>query len=238
MGVSATSLSNLARAASSTEDTPMRVAIMGAGAAAFAATAFLAENGHECAWSPSGKSTEALPPAPSLISEGKIAGEFRPNVAPSCEAAVIGADAVLIALPANGHKHVMDAMALLLSPGSRSLSPRTPRSAPSTCRVCPPRAAWRCRSSRSARRSCARAVPDRTRSRSRPSAARSTSPPCRDGSPIRARSLPHVVRRSFPCRGRLAHVSLSNVNPQSHMALASPTSPAWRRAKPGGRARI
>lgn len=96
----------------------MRVAIMGAGAAAFAAAAFLAENAHDAVlWSPSGKSTEALAAGAPLVSEGKIAGEFRPGVAPSCEAALVGADAVLIALPANGHKRVMDAMAPLLSPG-------------------------------------------------------------------------------------------------------------------------
>ncbi|WP_449256753.1 NAD/NADP octopine/nopaline dehydrogenase family protein [Bosea sp. (in: a-proteobacteria)] len=96
----------------------MRVAIMGAGAAAFAAAALLAERGHDAVlWSPSGRSTEALAAGAALVSEGKIEGEFRPGVAKNCESALAGADAVLVALPANGHKHVMDAMAPLLRPG-------------------------------------------------------------------------------------------------------------------------
>lgn len=96
----------------------MRVAIMGAGAVAFASAAFLIERGHEAVlWSPSGKSTGALAEGQPLVSEGKVAGEFRPDVAASCEAALDGADAVLVALPANGHKLVFDAMAPALKPG-------------------------------------------------------------------------------------------------------------------------
>ncbi|HEV7256991.1 MAG TPA: NAD/NADP octopine/nopaline dehydrogenase family protein [Bosea sp. (in: a-proteobacteria)] len=96
----------------------MRVAIMGAGAVAFASAAFLIERGHEAVlWSPSGKSTAALATGQPLLSQGKISGEFRPVVAASCEAALAGADVVLIALPANGHKLVMDAMVPLLTPG-------------------------------------------------------------------------------------------------------------------------
>lgn len=95
----------------------MRVAIMGAGAVAFASAALLIERGHEAVlWSPSGRSTTALAAGQPLLSEGKIAGEFRPDIAASCEAALAGADVVLIALPANGHKLVMDAMAPVLAP--------------------------------------------------------------------------------------------------------------------------
>lgn len=94
----------------------MRVAIMGAGAIAFASAAYLIERGHEAVlWSPSGKSTEGLAAGRPLVSEGKVAGEFRPEVASDCGSAVAGADAVLVALPANGHKLVMDAMAPVLA---------------------------------------------------------------------------------------------------------------------------
>jgi len=96
----------------------MRIAIMGAGAIAFASAAFLIERGHEAVlWSPSGKGTTALAAGQPLVSEGKVAGEFRPDVAPNCESALAGADAVLVALPANGHRLVMDAMAPVLKPG-------------------------------------------------------------------------------------------------------------------------
>lgn len=95
----------------------MHVAILGAGAAAFAAAAFLIERGHRATlWSPSGKSTQALGAGAPLAATGKIEGQFRPEIAESCDAAVAVADAVLIALPANGHRLVMDAVAPVLRP--------------------------------------------------------------------------------------------------------------------------
>ncbi|MDF2809596.1 MAG: odh 1 [Microvirga sp.] len=90
----------------------MRVAIMGAGAIAFGSAAFLSANGHTAVlWSPSGKRTEALARGEALISEGKVEGQFHPKIAVTCAHAVADADAILLALPANGHKVVMDAMA-------------------------------------------------------------------------------------------------------------------------------
>lgn len=90
----------------------MKIAIMGAGAIAYASAALLIQNGHEAwLWSPSGRRTAALAKGEPLRSEGVVAGEFKPAIATDCAAALAGADAILIALPANGHKAVMDAMA-------------------------------------------------------------------------------------------------------------------------------
>jgi len=90
----------------------MKVAIMGAGAIAYASAALLIQNGHEgVLWSPSGRRTAALAQGKPLRSEGVVSGEFKPAIATDCASALAGAEAILIALPANGHKAVMDAMA-------------------------------------------------------------------------------------------------------------------------------
>lgn len=86
----------------------MRIAILGAGAVGRANAAYLLTRGHEpVIWSPSGKSAAAFRDGP-LVVEGEIAGEFRPLVADSAEAAMEGAELIVIALPANGHRMVYD----------------------------------------------------------------------------------------------------------------------------------
>ncbi len=47
---------------------------------------------------------------------GALEGEFHPSVAKTCEEALKGAKAVLVALPMNGHRKVMDAAAPHLKP--------------------------------------------------------------------------------------------------------------------------
>lgn len=90
----------------------MRVAIAGAGGIAFAAAAFLIDNGHRpVLWSPSGRRTRDLAAGEALTATGAVAGTYRPEVASSAAELVAGADAVLIALPAYGHRAVMDAIA-------------------------------------------------------------------------------------------------------------------------------
>jgi opine dehydrogenase len=95
----------------------MRVAILGAGAIAYGCAAFLCREGHEpVLWSPSGKRAKALAGGEPLVAKGAVEGRFHPHVAASCEEALRGAAAVLVALPANGHKLVMDAAAPHLRP--------------------------------------------------------------------------------------------------------------------------
>jgi opine dehydrogenase len=96
----------------------MRVCILGAGSVAFGMAAFLAEAGHQpVLWSPSGKGTRALAAGAPLVARKAITGSFAVGAAASAQAAVTGADVVLIALPANGHKSVMEAAAPHLAAG-------------------------------------------------------------------------------------------------------------------------
>lgn len=96
----------------------MKVGIIGAGAVAFGSAAFLAEAGHEARlWSPSGTRTKALADGAPLVSEGVVAGSFHPVVAATCAAALEGADVALVALPANGYRMALEAMAPHLRPG-------------------------------------------------------------------------------------------------------------------------
>ena len=94
----------------------MRVAILGAGAIAFASAALLERNGHTpVLWSPSGKRTAALATTP-LTATGAIEGEFHPVTAATCAEALSGADAVYIAVPGYAHRAVMDALIPHLRP--------------------------------------------------------------------------------------------------------------------------
>lgn len=90
---------------------PMRVGIVGAGSVAFGTAALLHEQRHApMLWSPSGAGTQALKSAP-LRAHGAIEAEFRPRIASSAQELAEENDALVIALPAYGHKTVMDALA-------------------------------------------------------------------------------------------------------------------------------
>ncbi len=95
----------------------MRIAILGAGAIAYGAAAYLIQRGHDpIVWSPSGERTRELAAGEPLVATGALEGEFRPRVASSCADAVSGGDAIFVALPANGHRVVFDAAAPQIKP--------------------------------------------------------------------------------------------------------------------------
>jgi opine dehydrogenase len=95
----------------------MRVAILGAGGIGLATAALLCREGHDpCLWSPSGASTRALTAGAPLIARGAVSGSFRPRVADRCAEAVASAEAVIFAVPAYGHRTVMEAAAPHLRP--------------------------------------------------------------------------------------------------------------------------
>ncbi len=97
---------------------PMQVGIVGAGAVAFATAAFLEQAGHRPKlWSLSGSRTADLAKGSPLIATDAIEGSFRPAVATSARDVVEGADIVFLALPANGHRTAMDAIAPYLAEG-------------------------------------------------------------------------------------------------------------------------
>jgi opine dehydrogenase len=95
----------------------MRVAVLGAGAIGFGGAAFLSERGHDpVLWSPSGRRTVELAVGKPLIATGALEGTFTPRVAGSCEEALADAQAIFVALPANGHRAVFDAAAPHIRP--------------------------------------------------------------------------------------------------------------------------
>jgi len=96
----------------------LRVSILGAGAVAYGAAAFLARAGHDAGvWSPSGTRTEALAAGRPLVARNAIEGSFAVRVAATCADAVADADAVLLAMPANGHRRALEAAAPHLREG-------------------------------------------------------------------------------------------------------------------------
>lgn len=100
------------------ERTGQRVAVIGAGAAGLAAYALLDQRGHApIVFSPSGASTRVFIEGEQLRVIGAIEATIRPTVALSMAEAVEGAEAVLIALPANGHRAIFKALAPLLVEG-------------------------------------------------------------------------------------------------------------------------
>lgn len=95
----------------------MKVAIVGAGSIAFGTAAFLEKQGHAVTlWSPSGERTKALAKGEALTASGAVEGTFHPAVATSPEQLLAGAEAIVIALPAYGHKHVFDRIAPFVTP--------------------------------------------------------------------------------------------------------------------------
>lgn len=96
----------------------MRVAVLGAGSIAYGTAALLSSLGHRPAlWSPSGRSGGSLARGEPLTATGKLEGQFSVDMVASAAEAIAGADAVLFALPANGHRAVMDAAAPHLATG-------------------------------------------------------------------------------------------------------------------------
>ncbi len=108
----------------------MNVAIIGAGAIALGSAALLEAAGHCAAvWSPSGRGTTVLASAGVLEYAGVIGGRAHPCVITDL-AELAGFDVVLIAVPANGHRAVMESLAphlgthhTVIVSGALSLSP-------------------------------------------------------------------------------------------------------------------
>src|SRR5260370_988447 len=96
-------------------DCPVQVAILGAGAIAYGNAALLCRNRNDVTlWSPSGQRTATLATGAPLVATGAVAGHFHPRIAASCADALSGAEAVVVAVPGYGHRHVLDAAAPFL----------------------------------------------------------------------------------------------------------------------------
>ncbi|MCW5262512.1 NAD/NADP octopine/nopaline dehydrogenase [Verminephrobacter eiseniae] len=85
----------------------MRITVIGAGNIGLAVAAHACHHGHDTTlWSPSGAGTAALAAGQPLRYAGAIEGQARPGVASDLPAAVRDADVVYIALPATAHAGV------------------------------------------------------------------------------------------------------------------------------------
>jgi opine dehydrogenase len=86
----------------------MKIGIAGAGGIGFASAAWLSHAGHAvCIWSPRGCTADGLRAGP-LRSSGVLETQARVEVADSAQALCGSADVLLLALPVNGHRAVMD----------------------------------------------------------------------------------------------------------------------------------
>ena len=95
-----------------------RVGIAGAGSIAMGTAAFLHSRGHDpMLWSPSGNGTAALAAGDDLAASGQVEISFSPRIAASAEELAKSNEVLIIALPAYGHKAVMDAVAPHVSSG-------------------------------------------------------------------------------------------------------------------------
>ncbi len=90
----------------------VKVGIAGAGSVAMGTAGLLHDYGHDpMLWSPSGQGIAALAGGGTLVAHGAIDAAFRPRLAADAEGLVRDNDVLVLALPAYGHKAVMDLMA-------------------------------------------------------------------------------------------------------------------------------
>lgn len=95
-----------------------RVGIVGTGGVASGYAAFLASNGHDVAlWSPRGKSVSNAEAEGTLVAVGALEAECHPMLSTSAGELSEFSDVLIIAVPAFGHKMVMDALAPHIRPG-------------------------------------------------------------------------------------------------------------------------
>jgi opine dehydrogenase len=86
----------------------MNIAVIGAGNIGFAAAAYFCHHGHDVTiWSPSGASTRELGAGRPLRYAGVIEGVATPRVAQALAEAIAGAEVVFVALPGNAHGAVL-----------------------------------------------------------------------------------------------------------------------------------
>lgn len=98
----------------------MRVAIIGSGGIGRGYAAYLTTQGREpVLWSPSGAAQADFAGNADLAVTGKIEASLPLAIAAGCAEALAGANAVIVAVQANGFKTVLDAMAPHLVAGQR-----------------------------------------------------------------------------------------------------------------------
>ncbi|MVA27090.1 NAD/NADP octopine/nopaline dehydrogenase family protein (plasmid) [Agrobacterium vitis] len=94
----------------------MKVGIAGTGAIAMGYAAFLMKNGHAVqVWSPSGRGAAGLSAGVPVTITGAIDGDFLPGACKN-KAELTDSDVIILALPAYGHRMVIDSIAPHIKP--------------------------------------------------------------------------------------------------------------------------
>jgi opine dehydrogenase len=200
----------------------MRVAILGAGAIAFASAALLERNGHTpILWSPSGTRTAALAAGASLIATGAVAGAFHPEIAASCAAALADADIVYIAVPGYAHRAVIDQAVAHLRPDQpvvfsshMSFSLLYLRQRRATFGPAPMLIAWGTTVVTGRQPSLTETAVSNIRAKVDMAVLPATAAP--DGLAL----CTTLFGDRFVLRDSLTAIGLSNLNPQNHLAIA------------------
>jgi opine dehydrogenase len=199
-----------------------RVAILGTGGIGCGAAALLRERGHTpVLWSPSGRGTAAFVGGMPLQAEFQLTGTYPVEIATDCEAALAGADAVMLTVPGYGHRAVLDQVAVHLRPGQpviisshMSLSALYLARALAARDVAAPIAAWGTTITTGRRLPGAAVRVSNIRDRVDIAAL----PAAKIGAMLAL--CQDLFGDRFVPRDDLIAVSLSNVNPQNHLGLA------------------
>lgn len=203
-------------------DDEIRIGIAGAGSIAFGTAALVAGNGHDpMLWSPSGTGTAALADGSPLTAEGALNAVLTPRIAVSARQLAEENDCLMIALPAYGHRPVMDALAPQVRDGqhviisshaslgaiylSQQLVARGVRA---------PVTAWGTTATTGRRQSSTRVRVNTVREL----IDLCTLPEDRSGDALTL--CQQLFGDRFRPREGLLAISLSNLNPQNHMGIA------------------
>ena len=90
----------------------MKVAILGAGGVGLGMAALASSKGIPvCVWGPTASGLETLLEGKPIVSKGALEGDFRASASLDIAVAVRDADLILIAVPGNGHREVMELLA-------------------------------------------------------------------------------------------------------------------------------
>ena len=204
------------------EEPAIKVGIAGAGSVAFGNAALLEQAGHRVMlWSPSGERTSELAAGAPLIAEGAIEGVFHPAVASDAEELASFAEAVLIALPAYGHKAVFDALAphlrsnqTVLISSHASFGALYLSRLLSTRGVSPTIVAWGTTATTGRQQDTRRVLVNTVRAK-----IDIATIPQKDSATALSVSR-RLFGERFVERDGLLAIALSNLNPQNHMGIA------------------
>ena len=199
-----------------------RIGIAGAGSIAFATAALVAESGHDpMLWSPSGTGTAALVDGTPLTAKGALDTVLTPRIAATAEQLAEENDCLMIALPAYGHRPVMEALAPRVRNGQHvvisshaSLGAIYLSQQLAARGILAPVTAWGTTAATGRRQSPTRVQVNSVRKL----VDLCTVPEDRSGEALAL--CQRLFGDRFQPREGLLAISLSNLNPQNHMGIA------------------